>query len=256
MGTSQGSTRAERGEIETLPSGSLRVRVYAGKDAVTGKRNYLTDVIPAGPKAMAQAIKVRTKFLAQVDQLRTPRTRATISQLLDRYFELADVETTTLKAYKSLANHHIRPLIGEKVAGSIDGETLDSFYKQLRTCRAHCRGKKFIEHRTNKNHECDDRCKKHRCSPLADASIVKIQAILGGAGKRGVRWEWFGVNPFDRAERQAAPKPQPSPPTAEQAAAIVTEAWADLGWGMLVWLAMVTGRGGASFARRNGNFST
>jgi integrase len=48
-----GSTRRkrQRGEIETLPSGSLRVRVYAGVDPISGKRHHLTEVIPAGKDA-------------------------------------------------------------------------------------------------------------------------------------------------------------------------------------------------------------
>lgn len=36
------STRP-RGEIETLSSGSLRVKVYAGIDPLSGKRHYLTE---------------------------------------------------------------------------------------------------------------------------------------------------------------------------------------------------------------------
>jgi len=32
--------RRSRGEIEELPSGSLRVRVYAGIDPITGRRHY------------------------------------------------------------------------------------------------------------------------------------------------------------------------------------------------------------------------
>jgi site-specific recombinase XerD len=56
-----------------------------------------------------------------------------------------------------------------------------------------------------------------------------------------MRWGWVGRNPFEQAEPIAAAKPDPQPPTAEQAAAIVTEAWADPDWGMLVWLAMTTG---------------
>ena len=37
--------RAERsrGSIETLPSGALRVKVYAGIDPVTKRRHYLTE---------------------------------------------------------------------------------------------------------------------------------------------------------------------------------------------------------------------
>jgi hypothetical protein len=37
-----------------LPSGAYRVRVYAGLDPLTGKRNYLTEVVPPGPKAASE----------------------------------------------------------------------------------------------------------------------------------------------------------------------------------------------------------
>jgi hypothetical protein len=40
----------ERGLIETLASGSLRVKVYAGIDPLSGKRYYLIETIAAGPR--------------------------------------------------------------------------------------------------------------------------------------------------------------------------------------------------------------
>jgi LacI family xylobiose transport system transcriptional regulator len=42
----RGSIEALPGEIETLPSGSLRVRVYDRIDPVTRKRRHLTEIIP------------------------------------------------------------------------------------------------------------------------------------------------------------------------------------------------------------------
>jgi LacI family xylobiose transport system transcriptional regulator len=39
--------------IDVLPSGSIRVRVYAGIDAVSRQRLYLTEVVPPGPGAAA-----------------------------------------------------------------------------------------------------------------------------------------------------------------------------------------------------------
>jgi integrase len=53
------------------------VRVYAGIDPVTGKKHHLTEIIPAGPRADKLAEKARTRLLAQVDERRNPRTRAT-----------------------------------------------------------------------------------------------------------------------------------------------------------------------------------
>ena len=90
----------QRGEIETLSSGSLRVRVYAGIDPVTRKRHYLTETIPAGPQAAKTAEKMRTRFLAQVDERRNPKTRATLNQLLDAHLETLNLDVSTLRGYK------------------------------------------------------------------------------------------------------------------------------------------------------------
>jgi len=57
--------RRTRGEVETLPSGSVRVCVYAGIDPVTNKRHYLTEVVPAGAKASQEAETLRTRFLGR-----------------------------------------------------------------------------------------------------------------------------------------------------------------------------------------------
>jgi integrase len=99
-----GGQRA-RGRIETLPSGSLRVKVYAGIDPVTKKKHILTEVIPSGPGAAREAEKARTRLLAQVDEKRNPRTRATMNQLLDRYLEVLDVEASTKRSVAKLGPH-------------------------------------------------------------------------------------------------------------------------------------------------------
>ena len=84
----------------TLPSGSLRVRVYAGIDPLTGKKHHLTEVIPAGKDAEKLAEKARTRMLAEVDDRRAPRTKVPVTELMDRHLELLDVEETTLPATK------------------------------------------------------------------------------------------------------------------------------------------------------------
>ena len=73
-GTTQ-RRRRPRGFIEKLPSGSLRVKVYAGRDPLTGKDHYLREIVPAGPDAAKRAEKVRTRLQADVDARRNPRTR-------------------------------------------------------------------------------------------------------------------------------------------------------------------------------------
>jgi integrase len=239
--TGAGRRRRTRGEIEELPSGSLRVKVYAGIDPLSGRRLYLTETVPAGSTAGRDAEQARTRLLGQVDERRNPRTKATVDQLMDRYLELLDVDRSTRKSYEGYIRNHVRPLLGKLAVGRLDGETLDSFYRVLRTCRAHCRGRRYVEHRVDGAHDCDDRCRPHQCRPLATSSIRQIHWCLSGALKRAVRWHWIAVNPLDQAEPPRSATPDPHPPTPEQAAAIVNAAFADLWWGVLVWLAMTTG---------------
>lgn len=47
--------RRARGSISRLPSGSLRVRVYAGTNPVTGRQRCLSETVAAGSTARAQA---------------------------------------------------------------------------------------------------------------------------------------------------------------------------------------------------------
>lgn len=234
--------RRRRGEIATLPSGSLRVKVYAGNDPLSGRRHYLTETIAAGPRAAAEAEKARTRLLNQVDEQRNPRTKATVNQLMNRYLELLDVDVTTRKSYEGYIRNHIRPLLGKLSVGKLNGETLDSFYAILRTCRVHCDGRSFIEHRVSDPHNCAERkCKAHICRPLAASSIRQVHFCLSGALKRAVRWHWISVNPLAQAESPRSVKHDPHPPTSEQAAAILNTAFTDVAWGAFLWLAMTTG---------------
>jgi integrase len=237
-----GGPRRHRGSVDRLPSGAFRVRVYAGIDPVTKRRHELVEVVPPGPAAEREAEQARTRLLAQVDGRRNPRTRATVNQLLDRWLDVLDVEASTRRGYVRKLNKHVRPVLGEVQVGRIDEETLEAFYAVLRRCRDRCGGRKYVDHRTGRRHGCDQRCAAHRCKPLSASSIRQIHWILSGALSRAVRWKWIAVNPAKEASKPALPHPDPSPPSADEAARIVTAAWtADPSWGTFVWLAMVTG---------------
>jgi integrase len=161
--------------------------------------------------------------------------------MLDMYFEVLDRDVSTVSTYVGYADKHIRPLIGSVKVGALDGDVFDSFYAELRRCRAHCDRQSRIDHRTPRPHTCDRRCREHACSPLAPSSVRQIHFILSGALKRAVRWRWIASNPIDSAEPPAAPRPNPTPPSPADAANILNEAWKDPDWGLLVWLVMVTG---------------
>lgn len=65
--------------------------------------------------------------------------------------------------------------------------------------------------------------------------------MLRGAFDKGVRWRWLAVNPVLFASPPAARRPDPRPPSAEEAARLVEAAAETPDWGALVWLTMTTG---------------
>ena len=241
MVTSNPRSQRQRGSVEQLPSGALRVAVYAGIDSVSGRRHYLREVVPAGPAAAAEAQRVMRRLASQVDERRNPRTNATVDQLLDRYLETLDVGRTTHRMYTRYLEKHVRPFVGHLKAGAVDTEALDSLYRELRRCRTHCADRKGTDHRTPREHVCDQRCGPHLCRPLAPATIRHVHFVLRGAFEKGVRWRWLAVNPVLFASPPAARRPDPRPPSAEEAARIVEAAAESPDWGALVWLTMTTG---------------
>jgi integrase len=77
---------------------------------------------------------------------------------------------------------------------------------------------------------------------MSPSTVRQIHAVISGALNSAVRWDWIPSNPASVAKKPRQAKPQPKPPTADQAARIVAAAWEqDDDWGMLVWLAMMTG---------------
>ena len=231
-----------RGSIDVLPSGALRVRVYAGQDPLTKKRHVLVETIPAGPRAQKLAEAALDRMQREVADRRSPRTDATVGHLLERYLGQFAGSENTLQLYRGHVRNHISPLLGRLKVGELTPETLDSFYAELRRCRAHCKRKRgAVDHRVTVDHDCDERCRPHECRPLAPTTIRHIHFIMSGAYKRAVRWRWVSVSPIPQVETPPAPKPNPQPPSAEDAARIVNESWGDPAWGTLVWTAVTTG---------------
>ncbi|TDC88148.1 GntR family transcriptional regulator [Saccharopolyspora aridisoli] len=242
MGGPKTKRGRRRGNVEELPNGNLRVRVYAGTDPVTKRAHYLREIVPAGPKADREAEKVLTRLLNEVDEQRNPRTSAPVKQLLKRYLDhYFEGEPSTRDQYRSYVRNHIAPFIGDEPVGRIDADILDSLYAELRRCRDHCTTGRRIDHRTRSKHECDARCRPHECKPLGPTAIRQIHYLLSGAYKRAKRWGWVAKNPTEDVDPPASPPADPSPPSAEESAKILNEAWQDEDWGCLLWLAMTTG---------------
>jgi integrase len=215
--------RRSRGHVRELPSGSFQAIVYAGVDPLTGEERRLRDTAPSYDEAQV----VLTRLLTQVDEDRHPKSGITVRQAVSQWLEVAELEDTTLERYQDLIRIYIAPTFGDMPAAKLDAELLERFYARLQRCRRLCNGRP---------------APGHKCRPLAGSTVRKIHFILHGSLERAVRWRHLGVN---KAAIAVTPPPAPSkpdPPTAEEAARMLSEAWAsDPEWGLLLWVTMVTG---------------
>ena len=191
------------------------MKVYAGYDPVSGRRHYLDAVVPAGPRAAAEAERVRTRLLHEVDEQRNPKTRATVDQLLDRYLETLDVEPTTRTRYEGIIRIYLRPAPGRLPLSKLDSDLLDRFFGQLRRCRERCNGRvKHVRHQTQREHECDDRCVVVPCRPLSASSVRQTHhSVLNARPDRR--------RPLALDRPQPARGQLPTPPTGEQPLAVI-----------------------------------
>ena len=244
---------------------TYQVRVYAGTDPLTGRDNYLSETAP-DEKTAQRALR---RLLTQVDEQSDARTKATFGELLDAWLAVHEVDESTLADHEANVRRYIKPALGSMSVGRLTLQMLEELYAELRQCRARCRGRPFIEHRVdgqhechtvrhrrppgrppagNRNHDCAKAgcvvidCRPHVCQPVSPAKVRKIHFTISAALTAGVRWDWIKSNPADVARKPRQTPPQPSPASPDEAARIVAAAWEqDEAWGTLVWLTTVTG---------------
>lgn len=260
-----GKVRRPRGSIRQRGN-SFLVEVYGGIDPLTGKRVYLN----GSTTNEAEAERIRTRLLSQVDEQRQARTKATLRTTIVEWLRVHEIEDSTREGYEAYLRLHIGPAIGKVPIGKVSAKLLEDFYAELRRCSVRCDGTPRVDHRVTGPHECRvvrhryppgrppaggypdhdcaeagckvTECKPHTCKPMANSTILKIHYVISGALSAGQRWEWITSNSAEVAKRPRQPTPDPRPPTSDQAADIITAAWAeDATWGTLVWLVMVTG---------------
>ena len=96
-------------------------------------------------------------------------------------------------------------------SAKIDAELLENYYALLQTCKHN--GSRLASH------------KDHECEPLANSSVRAIHFILRAALDRAVKWGYLGKNAATLAEPPSFGTPEPDPPTPEELAPVINEAW-------------------------------
>ena len=200
--------RRARGHIEELPSGSFRAIVYAGVDPFTGRSRYLRETAKDYPAAEVAL----TKLQRQVDEDRHPKSAITVRKAIQQWLEVAKLEDTTRERYDDLIRLYVLPAFGDMQAGRLDAELLERFYARLQRCRDLHPGQPPAG---------------HTCRPLSSSTTRKIHFIIRGALERAVRWRHLTVNKAALANAPTPAPTEPDPPSPEEAAALLNEAWRD-----------------------------
>jgi integrase len=103
--------RRGKGHVEQLPSGSLRVAVFAGYDPVTRRRLYFRSTV----KDEDQVEIELGKLLQKVTDGRRPESGVTVAKLMDEYAAVAEWDVSTRPTNEGFIRRTIKPALGHCV---------------------------------------------------------------------------------------------------------------------------------------------
>ena len=203
---------------------------------------------------------------------RFPDQQATLGRALGKYLEVADLKVSTREAHEGYGRRTIGPVLGEVKIRKLGADSLDVLYTALKKC-SRLRGRlpriehytdgehscdqrcgPLRDHRTTRSHVCDARCRPHVCKPMKPATILRIHSIISSALDLAVRYDWAERNVAKNASPPHPRKREPDPPSPDQAARLLNLVWTkDEEFGLYLWTAITTGarRGEVSALREN-----
>lgn len=177
-----------RGHMRQRGEGTWELRVFAGRDPVTGRDRYRTKTVKGGKRTAEEALAA---FVTQVGA--GVATESTFGELVERWFAVASVakdwSPKTVAETRRIMDNRLGPLWPlrlDKVRTSV----LDNYYAALRAHGGRC------GHQPRRDHG-RDLCESG--APLAAATVRRIHVVVHAALEQAVAWEWIVMNPASRA---------------------------------------------------------
>lgn len=147
------------------------VRIYLGRDVVTGKRKYHNKTV-YGTKRDAQ--KYLNGVLREIDLGRfVEPQKMPLNAFLDKWLKDAvkpRVRDVTYHNYSELMSNYVREGLGTKLISKVTTLEIQALYSALLE-----RG-------------------------LAVVTVQKVHTVLGSAYKQAVKWSFIAINPMDGVE--------------------------------------------------------
>ncbi len=182
----------QRGDVWEL-------RVYVGRDPVTGRKKTVTRSFHGGKREAEEAL---SRLVTETAGGGHAAQDATVGDLIDQWFEMAkpDLSPTTIRGYRRAIDSYIVPALGKVSLARLGTAQIDRFYTQLRASGG------------------------SGGQPLAPATVRQSHAILRRALNQGVKWGWLATNPAQHASPPRVPRTQLEPPSPEDVMRLIEEA--------------------------------
>ena len=179
------------GSMRQRGENSWNLRVYAGRDALTGRKISVERTVRGNKR---EASKVLAAMVAEVDQRAVASLRkGTVASLCREWLEHASPSFSpkTVETTRMYIEDPIIPALGSIPVAKLTPSDLDRFYRQLLEV-GRSRG------------------------PYAPATIRRVHGIIRRALTQGVRWGWITHNPAIDASPPRVPMKELKPPDPDQ----------------------------------------
>jgi len=199
------------GSVRETRPGRWELRVYIGKDPLTGKKRSAHQTVDATGKRDAQ--RQCDAWAAELDQ-HAGGERGTFGDLAERWMTIKAPRWSPSVAYQHrwIVDHRLAPLL-EVPVDRITTQTLDELYAALAARGGRCRAK--------------ERCGSHPCphgGPLAASTVARTHVVVRAALTQAVKWGWIRRNPAELADPGEIDEAEIIPPDAADAVRIIAAA--------------------------------
>lgn len=181
---------------------SWELRVFLGRDPLTGKKRYATRTVRGGKREAQTAL---AEMVTETERGLTVRTTATVGELLEAWFEFAtpDFSPKTVKETRGYIDRSLMPALGSRRLAKLKPADLDAFYRRLLTSGG------------------------SGGRPLAPGTVKRIHGILRRALNQGVKWGWIGISPATATTPPRVPRSDIKPPSPESLGRVLRRAEVD-----------------------------
>ncbi|MGE0128055.1 MAG: tyrosine-type recombinase/integrase [Blastocatellales bacterium] len=119
------------GQREEVAKGKHVIRVFLGRDTVTGKRHYHSETFLGGAKQAEDRLREIIRRHRAGEPIKA--NADTFESFLDEWIEAKklSVAESTLRVYVQTVNHYIRPALGKKLLARVTADDIQRLYGKL-----------------------------------------------------------------------------------------------------------------------------